>query len=172
MKNKFLVKFKNINKTFSIVQGQNMNFSIVQRRKINFLKFKDEKQTFDKVQGMFGWGENREDGKQKEENKVENGIFYCLVEERKQERQKIGRKIFPPGPHFFILPIWEEKVLKDALYTSNLNVALPCCLFFFFLLLLLLLIFQAWASSFLFSSFGRCPSFFSFLLFFYSFFFF
>ena len=28
---------------------------------------------------------------------VENGIFYCLVQERKQERQKMGRKIFPPG---------------------------------------------------------------------------
>ena len=51
---------------------------------------------------------------------VENGIFYCLVEERKQERQKIGRKIFPPGPHFFILPIWEEKVLNDVLYTNTL----------------------------------------------------
>ena len=64
-------------------------------------------------------------------NKVENDIFHCLVEERKQERQKIGRKIFPPGPPFFILPIWEEneeeKVLKDILYTNTLNIA-----FFFF----------------------------------------
>ena len=66
-------------------------------------------------------------------NKVENDIFHCLVEERKQERQKIGRKIFPPGPPFFILPIWEEneeeKVLKDILYTNTLNIAF----FFFFL---------------------------------------
>ena len=41
MKNKLLVKFKDINKTFSIVQGQ----------KMNFLKFRDEKQTFGKIQG-------------------------------------------------------------------------------------------------------------------------
>ena len=64
-------------------------------------------------------------------NKVKNDIFHCLVEERKQERQKIGRKLFPPGPPFFILPIWEEneeeKVLKDILYTNTLNIA-----FFFF----------------------------------------
>ena len=52
---------------------------------------------------------------------MENDIFYYLVEERKQERQKIGGKIFPLGPPFFILPILEEneegKVVKDALYT-------------------------------------------------------
>ena len=56
---------------------------------------------------------------------VENGIFHCLVEERKQERQKIKRKIFPSDPPFFILPVWEEngerKVLKDTLYTNTLN---------------------------------------------------
>ena len=39
---------------------------------------------------MFSWGENRGDGKQEEENRMENDIFYYLVEERKQERQ-IGR---------------------------------------------------------------------------------
>ena len=44
MKNKLLVKFKDINQT-------DMNFSIVQGQKLNFLKFKDEKQTFSKVQG-------------------------------------------------------------------------------------------------------------------------
>ena len=58
---------------------------------------------------------------------MENDIFYCLVEERKQERQKIGGKFFPLGPPFFILPIWEEnkegKVLKNALYTSTLNLS-------------------------------------------------
>ena len=56
---------------------------------------------------------------------VENGIFHCLVEERKQERQKIKRQIFPSDPPFFILPVWEEngerKVLKDTLYTNTLN---------------------------------------------------
>ena len=51
MKKKLLVNFKDINKTFSIIQGQNMNFSIVQGRKMNFLKFWDEKQIFGKVQG-------------------------------------------------------------------------------------------------------------------------
>ena len=39
---------------------------------------------------------------------VENGIFHRLVHERKHERQKMGRKIIPPSPHFFILLIWEE----------------------------------------------------------------
>ena len=43
-------------------------------------------------QGTFGWGENREDGKQGEQNRVKNDIFHCFVEERKQERQKIGGK--------------------------------------------------------------------------------
>ena len=37
----------------------------------------------------------------------------------------MGRKIFPPGPHFFILPIseknGEEKVLNDVLYTNTLT---------------------------------------------------
>ena len=35
---------------------------------------------------MFGCGENRENGKLGEENKVKNGIFHRLVQERKQER--------------------------------------------------------------------------------------
>ena len=54
---------------------------------------------------------------------VENGIFSRLVQERKQERQKRGRKIIPQGPHFFILPIWEEngeeKMLNDVIYTNT-----------------------------------------------------
>ena len=56
---------------------------------------------------------------------VENGIFSRLVQERKQERQKIGRKIFPTGSHFFILPIWEENgeenMLNDAIYTNTIT---------------------------------------------------
>ena len=51
--------------------------------------------------GVFGWGENREDEKQGEENMVENVVFHCLVEERKQERQKIEEKVFPSEPTFF-----------------------------------------------------------------------
>ena len=52
---------------------------------------------------------------------VENDIFYNFVEERKQGRQKIRRKIFPSGPPFFILIFWEENMLKDTLYTNTLN---------------------------------------------------
>ena len=33
--------------------------------------------------GVFGWGKNRDDGKQGEENMVENVVFHSLVEERK-----------------------------------------------------------------------------------------
>ena len=69
---------------------------------------------------MFGWSENRG-----MENRVENDILYCLVQERKQERRKMGRKIFPTGSHFFILSIWEEngeeKVLNDIFYTNTLT---------------------------------------------------
>ena len=95
---------------------------------------------------MFGWSENREDEKQGEKNRVENGIFHCLIEERKQKRQRIRGKFFTPDPPFFILPIWEEneerKVLKDALYTNTLNLS---CVFFL---------------SSLFRRQQRCPTFF------------
>ena len=57
----------------------------------------------------------------REKNIVENGIFYYLVQERKQDRQKIRKKIIPSGPHFFILLIWEEKVLNDIIYTNTLT---------------------------------------------------
>ena len=36
-------------------------------------------------QALFGRGENREDEKEVEENKVENGTFPYLVQEKKQE---------------------------------------------------------------------------------------
>ena len=36
--------------------------------------------------GVFGWSENREDRKQEEENRVEDIVFHCLVEEGKWER--------------------------------------------------------------------------------------
>ena len=81
---------------------------------------------------MFGWSENRG-----MENLVENDILYYLVQEKKQERQKIGRKTFPMGSHFFILPIWEEngekKVLNDIFYTNTLTLFIsPMNDFFFF----------------------------------------
>ena len=64
---------------------------------------------------MFGWGENREDEKQGEENRVKNVVFHGLVEERKQERQKIEEKVFPSGSTFFILPNWEENREEKAM---------------------------------------------------------
>ena len=54
---------------------------------------------------------------------MENAVFHCLVEERKQERPKIGEKVFLPTPTFFILPNWEEnqeeKVMRNACYTNT-----------------------------------------------------
>ena len=32
---------------------------------------------------VFGWGDNKEDGKQMEEIRVENSVFYCLAKEGK-----------------------------------------------------------------------------------------
>ena len=56
---------------------------------------------------------------------VKNVIFHCLVEEVKQEKQKIGEKVFPPRSTSFILPNWEEnekrKVLRNAFYTNTLS---------------------------------------------------
>ena len=39
---------------------------------------------------MFGRGENGENGKQGNENKVKNDIFSYLVQKRKEKRQKMG----------------------------------------------------------------------------------
>ena len=57
---------------------------------------------------------------------MKNNIFHCLVQKRKQERQKIRRKIIPLGPHFFILPIWKEngekkifKIVNNVIYTNT-----------------------------------------------------
>ena len=58
---------------------------------------------------MFGWGEFRNDGKHREENRVENSVFHCLANERKQRGRKTREKIFSPGPTNFFLPNWEEK---------------------------------------------------------------
>ena len=32
---------------------------------------------------LFGWGEFREDGKHREENRVKNSVFHCLAKEEK-----------------------------------------------------------------------------------------
>ena len=59
-------------------------------------------------QALFGRGENREDEKEVEENKVENGTFPYLVQEKKQKGKKMVWKISPPGPQNFVLPIQEK----------------------------------------------------------------
>ena len=61
------------------------------------------------IKAVFGWGENREDGKWREENRVENTVFHCLV----GEGRKLGRKFSLLGPHFLSSQIgrksWREK---------------------------------------------------------------
>ena len=49
---------------------------------------------------MFGWGENMEDGKQREENRVENSVFHCLAKEGKCGGRKTREKVFSPWPTF------------------------------------------------------------------------
>ena len=69
---------------------------------------------------------------------MKNGIFYYLVQDRKQERQKMERKIFPSGPHFFILPIGRKMGRKKCLimyFTQILSLYsshLPLTLFILF----------------------------------------
>ena len=47
---------------------------------------------------MFGWGENMDNEKQREENMMKNNIFHRLIQERKQERQiMVFKKILTPG---------------------------------------------------------------------------
>ena len=50
---------------------------------------------------------------------VENTVFHCLVEKRKQKRQKIGEKVFPLGLTFFILPNQEGKVMRNTFQTNT-----------------------------------------------------
>ena len=49
----------------------------------------------------FGWDENKKDGKKGEENREENTIFPYLVQERKQEGNKIMKKKITLGPQIF-----------------------------------------------------------------------
>ena len=48
------------------------------------------------------------DGKRREENKGENDIFPCLVQERKHKGWKILGKKIQLGSQIFFLRIWEE----------------------------------------------------------------
>ena len=63
----------------------------------------------EKLNTMFGWGENREDKKQREENRVENSVFDYLAKEGKLGGRKTWEKVFSPKPTIFIVSNWEEK---------------------------------------------------------------
>ena len=54
-------------------------------------------------------GENRDDGKQREENMVKNSVFRCLAKEGKWGGRKTQEKVFSTRPIIFILPNQEEK---------------------------------------------------------------
>jgi len=59
---------------------------------------------------VFGWREFRNDGKHREENKVENSVFHCLTKDG-----KLGRKFSFPGSQISSSQIgrksYERKVL-------------------------------------------------------------
>ena len=62
---------------------------------------------------MFGWGDFKEDGKLREENRVKNNIFHCLAKEGKHRGRKIREKILSRA-HNSHLPksggkLWGEK---------------------------------------------------------------
>ena len=70
---------------------------------------------------MFGWGENREDGKQREENMVENSVFHCLAKEGKWGGSKTREKVFSLRPTIFILSNREEKAGEKSVLTVLLH---------------------------------------------------
>ena len=70
---------------------------------------------------MFGWGENREDGKQREENRVENSVFHCLAKEGKWGGSKTREKVFFLRPTIFILSNREEKAGEKSALTVLLH---------------------------------------------------
>ena len=76
-----------------------------------------------KTDTMFGWRDDREDGKQWVENGVENSVFHCLGSKGKQRGWKIREKIFLPDPPIFFLPNREENRGEKA----ALNVKLHKC---------------------------------------------
>ena len=104
--------------------GLNVNFRILSLHFLPFLFSLSLSLSSILLQAVFSWGENRENGKQREENRVENTVFHCLVGEGKLGRQKTWKKVFSPGPTFFILSNREEKlerkVLSQHFYTNTL----------------------------------------------------
>ena len=93
--------------------GLNVNFRILSLHFLPFLFSLSLSLSFILLQAVFSRGENREDGKQREENRVENTVFHCLVGEGKLGRQKTWKKFSLPGPHFLFSQIgrksWREK---------------------------------------------------------------
>ena len=89
------------------------------------IEFLDYITKIDFLNTVFGWSENREDGKYREENRVENSIFHCLAKERKWRGRKTREKVFSPGPTIFFLPNREEnlerKVLWKHFYRNTLS---------------------------------------------------
>ena len=66
---------------------------------------------------VFGWDENREDGKQREENTVENSVFH----EGKWGGGKTREKVFSSRPTIFILLNREEKAGEKSALTTLLH---------------------------------------------------
>ena len=103
--------------------GLNVNFRILSLHFLPFLFSLSLSLSSILLQVVFSLGENREDGKQREENRVKNTVFHCLVGEGKLGRQKTQKKFFSPRPIFFILPNREEKlerkVLSQHFYTNT-----------------------------------------------------
>ena len=60
------------------------------------------------IKAKCGWRENRRNGKWRKENKEENDVFPCLVQERKHKCWKMLKKKIHPGSQIFFLLIWEE----------------------------------------------------------------
>ena len=74
---------------------------------------------------MFGWGENREDGKHRKENRIENSVFHCLAKEGKWGGKKIREKIISPEPTIFILPNREENLREKCCGSTFTQIPSP-----------------------------------------------
>ena len=66
---------------------------------------------------MFGWRNNREDGKQREENRMKNSVFHCLA----CWGWKTREKIFSLGPTICILPNREKNCGEKIALTVELH---------------------------------------------------
>ena len=67
---------------------------------------------------VFGWGENKKDGKYRVEN---ISVFHCLAKEEKWGGRKTQEKVFSPEPTIFILPNREENAEEKSAFTTLLH---------------------------------------------------